>query len=409
MDSASSRWPSLTFEELPWHRDLDEPRFLSKTARQKIGSTYRAAIPFTIGKRSLVMPPQLAARIEEVTGLLSRFDETQQQRGYDLPALLLRSESAASSQIENLTSSARNIALAELTSDAPHNAQIIAGNIAAMREALSGDGELSIEAVLAIHKVLIDRTGQSFGGELRDEQVWIGGSAYSPHGATYVPPHAGRVRGYLEDIIAFAHRDDVGAIAKAALVHAQFETVHPFIDGNGRTGRTLLHRILKQGGVLGRVTLPVSAGLLHNIDQYLESITRYQEGDPLPVIEELLDALEFALALGEMVAHMVDKVLADWEDRITERAGSSMHRLPALLVQHPVVNVAFLAGELEITPRAAQNLVARACEYNMLRAFGNKRRGTFYQADDIIDILEQASSVQGVRRLIAGKPCGKGW
>lgn len=404
MESISPQWPSLTFEELPWHRDLDELRLLSKTARRKIGSTYRAAIPFTIGERSLVMPPQLAARMEEVAGLLSRFDEMQQQRGYDLPALLLRSESAASSQIENLTSSPRNIALAELTNDVPHNAQLIAGNIAAMREALSGNGELSIEAILAIHKVLIDRTGQSFGGELRDEQVWIGGSAYSPHGAIYVPPHASRVRGYLEDIITFARRDDVGTIAKAALVHAQFETVHPFIDGNGRTGRTLLHRILKQEGVLGSATLPVSAGLLHNIDRYLKSITRYQEGDPLSVIEELLDALELALALGEMVAHLVDEVLANWEDQITERAGSSMHRLPALLIQHPVVNVSFLAEKLEISPRAAQNLVARACEYNMLRAFGNKRRGTFYQADDIIDILEQASSVQGVRRLVAGRP-----
>lgn len=408
MEPASSQWPPLTFEELPWYRDLDELRLLSKTARQKIGSTYRAAIPFTIGERSLVMPPQLAARMEEVAGLLSRFDEMQQQRGYDLPALLLRSESAASSQIENLTSSPRNIALAELTNDAPHNAQLIAGNIAAMREALSGNGELSIEAILAIHKVLIDRTGQSFGGELRDEQVWIGGSAYSPHGAIYVPPHASRVRGYLEDIITFARRDDVGTIAKAALIHAQFETVHPFIDGNGRTGRTLLHRILKQEGVLGSATLPVSAGLLHNIDRYLESITRYQEGDPLSVIEELLDALELALALGEMVAHLVDEVLANWGDRITERAGSSMHRLPALLIQHPVVNVPFLAEKLEISPRAAQNLVARACEYNMLRAFGNKRRGTFYQADDIIDILEQASSVRGVRRLVAGRPRSKG-
>lgn len=408
MELASSQWPPLTFEELPWYRDLDELRLLSKTARQKIGSTYRAAIPFTIGERSLVMPPQLAARMEEVAGLLSRFDEMQQQRGYDLPALLLRSESAASSQIENLTSSPRNIALAELTNDAPHNAQLIAGNIAAMREALSGNGELSIEAILAIHKVLIDRTGQSFGGELRDEQVWIGGSAHSPHGAIYVPPHASRVRGYLEDIITFARRDDVGTIAKAALVHAQFETVHPFIDGNGRTGRTLLHRILKQEGVLGSATLPVSAGPLHNIDRYLESITLYQEGDPLSVIEELLDALELALALGEMVAHLVEEVLANWEDQITERAGSSMHRLPALLIQHPVVNVSFLAEKLEISPRAAQNLVARACEYNMLRAFGNKRRGTFYQADDIIDILEQASSVQGVRRLVAGRPRSKG-
>ena len=126
-----------------------------------------------------------------------------------MPALLLRSESAASSQIENLTSSVRNVALAEVCSDAPHNARLIAGNVAAMRTALSQSGELTAETIRAVHKSLIDPTDQSFGGEFRTEQVWVGGTAYSPHGALFVPPHAERISECIEDLAAYVRRGDV--------------------------------------------------------------------------------------------------------------------------------------------------------------------------------------------------------
>ena len=406
MTASKIQWPPIEFEELTWHRDIDEPRFVSKTARRRIASTYQAAVPLDIATREVQIPGALGRRIEDVSALMSRFDEAQIQRGYDLPALLLRSESAASSQIENLTSSVRNVALAELSDDIPQNAKIIAGNVAAMRTALSSGDDISVESIRSIHRALIDPTGQSFGGEIRDEQVWIGGTSYSPHGALFVPPQARRVPYYLEDIVAFAQREDIGTIAKAAIAHAQFETVHPFIDGNGRTGRALLHCILKSEGLLAHATLPVSAGLLHNIDAYMESLTRYQEGDPVGVIEQVIEALELALTLGELVSRRMDEVFAGWLDQVTERSGSSIYKLPTVLARQPVVNAAFIAHELGITQRAALNLLDRACEYEFVRPFGNRRRGAFYQCDELIDVLEQASSVQGVRRIIASGKIG---
>lgn len=322
------------------------------------------------------------------------------QRGYDLPALLLRSESSASSQIEHLTSSVRNVALAELADESPQNARLVAGNVAAMRKALASQDEITVDSIRDVHRILINWSGESFGGELRREQVWVGGTPYSPHGAHYVPPTWQRVPEYLDDIVAFISREDVDPIVQAAVAHAQFETVHPFIDGNGRTGRVLLHKILRRSGVLLHVTLPLSAGLLHNVDAYMKSLEAYQEGNPIAVVEQLVDALELSLMVGRLVARNLDGVFAGWRGLMTERANSSIHRLPLVLAEQPVVTVPYVAEKMGITTRAAQNLVSRACEYEILRPLGNRRRGVFYQADELIDVLEEASSLPSIRRMV---------
>lgn len=396
-------WPGVTYEEVPWRLDPEERQLIPKSARRKIGATYQAAIPARI---ATAPPPALGAlsvRVDELLVNLARFDEEQAARGYDLPALLLRSESAASSQIERLTSSVRNVALAELTDDAPANARIVQGNLHAMRVALSLSAEVSKRGICAVHEALIAPTGEAFGGQLRDEQVWVGGTPYSPHGALFVPPIPERIDACLDDLVAFARRDDVNPVAKAAIVHAQLETIHPFIDGNGRTGRALLHRVLGEEGVLMRSTLPVSAGLLHDVDAYMDAIRAYQQGDPLPIVESVVGALELALLIGRRVATAIDAVMDGWRSAITERAGSAIWRLPQLLAEQPVVTVAFVAERLGITPRAASSLVGRACEYGMLRPLGARRRGDFYQSDELLDLLEEVSSMPGIRRVLAGQ------
>ncbi len=397
-------WPRVTYEEVPWHLDPDERQLIPKSARRKIASTYQAAVPACISSASLSVPEALSARVSELLVGLARFDEEQAARGYDLPALLLRSESAASSQIERLTSSVRNVALAELTDDAPANARIAQGNVAAMRTALSLPPEVSKQRICAVHEALIAPTGETFGGQIRDEQVWVGGTPYSPHGALFVPPVPQRIDACLDDLVIFAQRDDVNAIAKAAIVHAQFETIHPFIDGNGRTGRVLLHRVLCQEGVLRRSTLPVSAGLLHDVDAYMAAIRAYQQGDPLPIVQSLVGALELALVIGQRVATAIDGVMEGWRASITERTGSAIWRLPQLLAERPVVTASLVAERLDITPRAATNLVKRACEYGMLRPLGSRRRGDFYQSDELLDLLEEISSMPGIRRVLASRP-----
>ncbi len=396
-----SSWPCVTYETAPWHFDPDALEGVSKSARRKIGSTYQAAVPSFIAEQEVTLPPEVETRIQEVLVLLGRFDGEQRAKGYQLPNLLLRSESSASSQIESLTSSARNVALAELSDSAPANARLVAGNIAAMNRALDLPDGITVEGILSIHEALINRSGQTFGGQLRDEQVWVGGTPYSPHGATFVPPVAERVPGLLEDLVAFASRRDVGPVAKAAIIHAQLETIHPFVDGNGRTGRTLIHKVLRDEGVLTYATLPVSAGLLHNIGAYLDSITSYQQGDIAEVVSQLADALELSCQVGYRASRELDAAMEEWESTMTERRGSRIRELPALLVRQPVVDVAFVARELSISPRAASSLVNKACEYGMIRPMGNRRRGEFYQSDAILAVLDQISDVQGIKRMLS--------
>ena len=392
-------WPGITYETCAWERDPDDLALVPKSRRRKILPTYEAAVPASIAALPVEIPAQLARRIAEVEVSLARFDQAQAARDWPLPALLLRSESSSSSQIERLTSSVRNVALAELSSKAPSNALLIAGNVAAMREALGQSGDIGIDSICAIHDVLMRGTREEPG--LRKEQVWIGGSPYSPHGATFVPPHADLVRPCLEDLVAFGAREDISPIAKAAIFHAQFETIHPFTDGNGRTGRALLHRILARDEVLLHAMLPVSAGLLHDVERYMGALDTYHDGAVEPMIECLADALELAAVIGSRIASDVDEVLGGWASANTDRSGSASHRLPALLVEQPVVDVAFVASRLGITDRAARNLVEVACERGILAKMGNAKRGAFYQAPDLIAVLEEASSLEGIRRIAA--------
>ena len=392
-------WPGITYETCAWERDPDELALIPKSRRRKILPTYEAAVPASISALPVEMPAQLAQRIVEVEVSLARFDTAQVARDYALPALLLRSESSSSSQIERLTSSVRNVALAELTDKAPANALLIAGNVAAMREALGQGGEVGIDSICAIHDVLMRNAREAPG--LREEQVWIGGTPYSPHGAAFVPPHADRVRPCLEDLVVFGAREDIPPIAKAAIFHAQFEAIHPFTDGNGRTGRTLLHRMLAADEVLLHTMLPVSAGLLHDVDRYMGALVAYHAGTIEPIIECLADALELAAIIGSRIASDVDEILDGWAAANTDRAGSASHRLPALLVEQPVVDVAYVASRLGITDRAARSLVETACERGILAKMGNAKRGAFYQAPDLIAVLEEASSLEGIRRIAA--------
>lgn len=400
MERKANQWPPISRETQQWMRDPDELALLPKSARRRMLPTYEASIPHLIANRDVILSPQLTARVSDLRVSIARFDGEQMQRGYDLPALLLRSESSASSQIEHLTSSVRNVALAELADESPQNARLVAGNVAAMRKALASQDEITVDSIRDVHRILINWSGESFGGELRREQVWVGGTPYSPHGAHYVPPTWQRVPEYLDDIVTFISREDVDPIVQAAVAHAQFETVHPFIDGNGRTGRVLLHKILRRSGVLLHVTLPLSAGLLHNVDVYMKSLEAYQEGNPIAVVEQLVDALELSLMVGRLVARNLDGVFAGWRGLMTERANSSIHRLPLVLAEQPVVTVPYVAEKMGITTRAAQNLVSRACEYEILRPLGNRRRGVFYQADELIDVLEEASSLPSIRRMV---------
>ena len=119
--------------------------------------------------------------------------------------------------------------------------------------------ELLPSGLCDIHRALLARSiGARGAGEVRDAQNWIGGNDYNPCGADYVPPPAEEVAPLLDDLCAFANDDLLPPLLQAAAAHAQFETIHPFEDGNGRTGRALVQVILRRRGLAPAFVPPVS-------------------------------------------------------------------------------------------------------------------------------------------------------
>lgn len=391
-------WPAISYKEYKWTKG--DMSFLSKTQRSKITATYQAAIPLKIRERTIQLPNDLEVRISELLVKLARFDTQQSAKEYNFPAMLLRSESVASSKIERLSSSIRNIALAEISEKAPKNAKEIVQNVYAMRTALELSDELTIDNIIKIQKVLLEGTEDNrYAGRIRQVQNWIGGTNYSPHGAIYVPPRPELINEYLADLIAFSERTDINPIVKTIILHAQFETIHPFEEGNGRTGRTLLHKLLRKEDILLTTTLPISAGLLHNIDAYMESIIAYQKGNPLKIIEQFVSALELSLGIGQRTVAEVEEVLQEWTEKITEKKTASIWKLIHLLIEQPVVNIDYLEKKLNISDRAVRNLLNKSVELSILRKVGTPKSGVHYQADKIIDVLKDISDIHEIRRM----------
>ena len=128
-------------------------------------------------------------------------------------AMLLRTESAASSRIENLTASAKAVALAELGDTSRRNATEIVANTTAMQAAIGLADRLDAAAILAMHAALLEQHDPAIAGRWREAQVWVGTSSYGPHTASFVPPHHRRVPAAIDDLVRFMQRDDVPVLS----------------------------------------------------------------------------------------------------------------------------------------------------------------------------------------------------
>src|SRR5665811_1961351 len=234
-------------------------------------------------------------------------------------------ESVASSKIEGLEVGARRLLRAEAArglGDAPSDvtALEVLGNIDAMVAAIrsADEGEpMTIALLLDLHRRLLAGTRlEAHGGRLREVQNWIGGSDYNPCSAAFVPAPPELVEHLMVDLVAFSNSDTLPAVAQAAVAHAQFETIHPFVDGNGRTGRALIHLILRRRGLTVNSTVPVSAGLLADTDAYFDALTRYRSGEAESIISMISSATVRAVANGRELVSDLRSVRQGWDKRL---------------------------------------------------------------------------------------------
>lgn len=428
----AQQWPPISFEKHVWQQDGNQdaterieedvvkgeskgPFAKAVEGSGDSGSSslglnrstemeYQAALPLLIAERSVAVPDDLSARISALLVEMARFDVELGQRADNVPTMLLRSESSASSQIDRLTSTAQSVALAELYPKASSDARLVVANMIATQRALELPAGLSLEEIVEIHDLLLDnshlenQTNSAF-EKLRQKPVWLGGTSFTPHTALFVPPAFQHVPEYMADLIEFGTRSDLNPVVKAAILYAQFQTVHPFLTANGQTGRALIHHIFRAEGVLSSTLIPVSVGFLHNIDSLINALQSYREGDPLVIIEELVSALELALFVSRVTETSIESLLEDWDSLVGHRKGSKIRQLPKTLVKQPVVNSAYLADSLGVTQRTATTLILRACEYGMLRHMGKRQRGDFYQSDAIINVLDEINEASTFRNI----------
>lgn len=382
--------PAVSYETLPWRARY--PEALTARQRRELPRTYRSAVVPDIGQLDLALPSDIVDQEAQAIVDLVRFDSAVGASLLPWTSLLLRTESAASSRIERLTSSARRIVEEETFGGAEGDASSIVANTQAMRRAVALDGSLSLEALLAIHGMLLEGAEPMIAGTLRDEPVWIGGASHAPIEAMFVPPSHERLEPALQDLLAFARRGDLPPLAQIAIVHAQFATIHPFADGNGRTGRALIHVLLRQAGFITRAPLPLSAVLLTDTPRCFAALDRYRSGEPLEMIELIITAASAAAALGLAAGSELQAIHDEWQERVTSRVGAPDRELATLLISQPILDVDGAAHELAIHPQAARRALARLEEAGIVVGYQIAGGRRAWRAPDVLDLMDRTTA-----------------
>lgn len=399
-------WPPVAVQrrEWEWPRHGPKPPRKDRQFRE-----FDAAVPPAIADRPVRPSPEAVAALAAATAAVEVLDRS---TTVDLSALagsLLRSESVASSRIEHLQASQRDVGVAMLRAGVRGAAAHVAANVRAVGQAVRlGDveGPCTIEDLLEIHRTLLepDRDQQEWAGQLRAVQNWIGGSFHSPRDALFVPPPPGLVAPLTADLVRFCNRTDLDPIAQAAIAHAQFETIHPFADGNGRTGRALVHIVLRRRRSATRTVVPVSTVLLADVDAYFAGLNDYRYGRLDVWLARFAAATSHAASAGLRLADELGQLRAEWWETTRPRRGSAGARLLDVLLRQPVVDIDGLRALTPGTPTgrvADKNLyraVDRLVEAGVLTEVSGGGRNRVWAALDVLDLLERFEASLGRRR-----------
>lgn len=389
-------WPQLAYEEHIWESSA---HFWGVNAEYtNTGLRYAAAIPPQIASQSISgLNASTLRHAEQATMELIRFDQELGSMIANFAPVLLRSESASSSQIENLSASARAIFSAELGLIKSRNAEMIAANTKAMEAAIDLAEEISSGSILKVHEALMSSQNIHAPGQWRDEPVWIGTNSHSPHGAEYVAPHSARVPELVDDLVLFLQRQDIPPLVQVALVHAQFETIHPFTDGNGRTGRALAQSTLRHRGITRNVAMPVSAGLLADIDGYHQALTDYRQGKPEAIIQAFSAASLRAVANTRQLVTEITELRNSWNDRFHARKSSNAWAILDLLMTQPVVTAATAAQHLGVKIPNVYPPLKALVEAGVLQSKNEHKLGPFWRSDEVLQAIDRFAKRAGKR------------
>jgi Fic family protein len=314
----------------------------------------------------------------------------------------VRKEALLSSQIEGTQSSLSELLLFEndaVTGVPIDDVQEVSNYVAAMNHGLARLREgfpLSLRLLKEIHGELLSkgRGSDKQPGEFRTSQNWIGGTR--PGNALFVPPPPDQLIDCLGALEKFLHDETVPSLVRAALAHVQFETIHPFLDGNGRIGRLLITLLLCHDGVIPQPLLYLSLYLKKNRARYYELLQHVREtGDWETWVDFFLTGVdETARQAADTVARLLQLFQAD-RTRIYElgRAAGSAPRVHEFMQKQPVVTSARLVTELGLSKPTANAALAQLVQLGIAEEVTGLPRSRVYAYKDYLRILSEGTEV----------------
>jgi Fic family protein len=368
----------------------------SGTSRRKRQSfTYEAFVPDAIAASEPHISFETAGLVMDAESVVSALNEKASVLGFEaLGPLLLRSEAVASSRIEKLTVSQQNLARALFDPRAAKGtAPLVASNVKAMEQAIAiadRAGALRVGDLAEIHAVLMAPDQDHDGaGRFREEQNWIGGSSDSPIDAVFIPPPHELLPDLLADLVTFLNRDDLPAVAQAAIAHAQFETLHPFTDGNGRVGRSLIHLVLRRRGIAPRFVPPISVVLATRPNSYVAGLVGFREGNVEGWLASFAGACTQAASMSLDLADAVRDLQTTWSQKVGRpRAGSATERIIQLLPAQPILTAMTTRAALGTSHETARLALLGLEEAGVLRKISSGNWDRTYAAAGLFDLIK---------------------
>jgi Fic family protein len=286
-------------------------------------------------------------------------------------------------------------------------ATTILGNLDSVRR-----GVQSLQATWtheSIHEIHAAIAPHIHDGTYRTVDVQIGGT--SKITAAYVAPPADHVPDLMDNLLHYANHSGDYPLVKAAILHAQFETIHPYEDGNGRTGRVLVHGYLARAGLLDHGVLPLSVVLRKDTDDYVHHLTAYRHAHPTdrtPAVSGFVtwfaETLARACEEAEHVMTEAADVEADWTARTTRfRTDSRVHDALRVLAEQPVITARYLQTALAVSKPTARTVVDQLLDVGILEPSGGRfRRAEVYQASALLHLMDRL--VPGVQPTALPRP-----
>jgi Fic family protein len=256
---------------------------------------------------------------------------------------------------------------------------------------------VGVEQIVDIHRTLLEQASNShIAGKIRTEQNWIGGNDYNPCGAAFVPPPPEEVDWLLSDLCRFCNDDRLPPLVQAAIAHAQFETIHPFHDGNGRTGRALVQVILRRRGLAPNYVPPISVILATNRDRYINGLTAYRMGH----IEAWLEVFNVSAARAARLAGSylseVATLQEKWRQMVRRstsiRADAAAWRIIDVLPAQPIITLPAAVATVGRTKPAVNQAIGQLVAAGVLTPLSNGKRNRSWEAVDLLDVLIRLES-----------------